>query len=216
MDEAMKVVYEGGTGEITEKKSRFIANVCSVETESAALQFIEKMKKKYWDAKHNCFAFVIGEHMEIQRFSDDGEPQGTAGKPILEVLLGEQIHNTAIVVTRYFGGTLLGTGGLVRAYGKSAKAGLEQSVVVEKKRGLVLEIRTDYNGLGKVQYLLGQEGVPILDCEYTETVTVKALVPFGALSKIREAVTQVTGGKSTIEEKEELYFATHGKELLVF
>lgn len=216
MDEGIKVVYEGGMGEIVEKKSRFIANVCSAETESEALQFIEKMKKKYWDAKHNCFAFVIGEHMEIQRFSDDGEPQGTAGKPILEVLLGENVHNTAIVVTRYFGGTLLGTGGLVRAYGKSARAGLGHSVVVEKKHGMVLEIQTDYNGLGKVQYLLGQEGVHILNCEYTECVKVKALVPLDDLSKIREAVTQATGGKSAIKEREELCFARHGKELLVF
>lgn len=216
MDEVIKVVYEGGTGEIIEKKSRFIANVCSVETEEEALQFIEKIKKKYWDARHNCFAFVIGEHMEIQRFSDDGEPQGTAGKPILEVLLGENVHNTAIVVTRYFGGTLLGTGGLVRAYGKSAKAGLEQSVVVEKKHGIVLEIQTDYNGLGKVQYLLGQEGINILNSEYTERVMVEALVPLEELSKITEAVTEVTGGKGIINEKEELCFARHGKELLVF
>lgn len=216
MDEVMKVVYEGGSGEIIEKKSRFISNVYSVESEADALQFIEKMKKKYWDARHNCFAFVIGERMEIQRFSDDGEPQGTAGKPILEVLLGEKVHNTVIVVTRYFGGTLLGTGGLVRAYGKSAKVGLENSVVVEKKRGIVLEIQTDYNGLGKVQYLFGQERIHILDSEYTERVKVDALVPAKELARITKAVTEATGGKGKISEKEELFFAEHEKELLVF
>ena len=103
------IIKEGGQGEIVEKKSRFIATVLPIDTEEEALQYIEKIKKKYWDARHNCFAFVIGSNNEIQRFSDDGEPQGTAGKPILETLLNENLHNTLIVVTRYFGGTLLGT-----------------------------------------------------------------------------------------------------------
>ena len=109
-----KIVYCGGEGEIVEKKSRFIATVKPVDSEEEASAFIAEMKKKYWDARHNCSAFVIGEHNEIQRSSDDGEPAGTAGHPMLDVLLGEGIHNTAVVVTRYFGGTLLGTGGLVR------------------------------------------------------------------------------------------------------
>ena len=101
------IIKEGGQGEIVEKKSRFIATVLPIDTEEEALQYIEKIKKKYWDARHNCFAFAIGSNNEIQRFSDDGEPQGTAGKPILETLLNENLHNTLIVVTRYFGGTLL-------------------------------------------------------------------------------------------------------------
>mgnify|MGYP000532589685 CR=1 FL=1 len=117
-----RTIYQGGEDEIVEKKSRFIATVIPVENEEEALEFIEKTKKKYWDARHNCSAFVIGEHNEIQRSSDDGEPAGTAGHPMLDVLLGEGIHNTAVVVTRYFGGTLLGTGGLVRAYSKSVQA----------------------------------------------------------------------------------------------
>lgn len=111
----MKIVYKGGEGELIEKKSRFIATVIPVNSEDEALEFIAAMKKKYWNASHNCFAFVVGENYELQRCSDDGEPQGTAGRPMLDVLLGEQIHNAAVVVTRYFGGTLLGTGGLVRA-----------------------------------------------------------------------------------------------------
>ena len=114
-------------GEIVEKKSRFIANVFPVDSEEQALEIVEKTKKQYWDARHNCFAFVIGKNNEVQRFSDDGEPQGTAGKPILEVLTKGNIHNTLIIVTRYFGGTLLGTGGLVRAYGQSSKAAIENS-----------------------------------------------------------------------------------------
>lgn len=216
MKEMLRVVYEGGEGEIIEKKSRFLATVRPVDTEEEALEFIESLKKKYWNATHNCFAYVIGDNMEIQRFSDDKEPSGTAGKPMLEVLLGEDVHNVAVVVTRYFGGTLLGTGGLVRAYGRSVKAGLENSMVVDKIQGMQLELQTDYNGLGKVQYLLGQRKIAILDSVYTETVTVTALVPISQLEEVKSAVTEATGGKVIMKEKEELWFATHEKELLVF
>ena len=119
-----KVVYAGGEGEIIEKKSRFIATVRPVECEEEAAAFIGAIKKQYWDATHNCSAFTIGRNHELTRCSDDGEPSGTAGRPMLDVLLREDIHNAAVVVTRYFGGTLLGTGGLVRAYQKSTQAGL--------------------------------------------------------------------------------------------
>ena len=128
----MKIVYKGGEGELIEKKSRFIATVVPVNSEDEALEFIAAMKKKYWNASHNCFAFVVGENYELQRCSDDGEPQGTAGRPMLDVLLGEQVHNAAVVVTRYFGGTLLGTGGLVRAYSKAVQEGLGSSTIIEK------------------------------------------------------------------------------------
>ena len=157
----MKIVYKGGEGELVEKKSRFIATVVPVNSEEEALDFIAAMKKKYWNATHNCSAFVVGENYEIQRCSDDGEPQGTAGRPMLDVLLGEEIHNAAVVVTRYFGGTLLGTGGLVRTYSKAVQEGLRESTVIEKKVGALLRIRTDYNGIGKIQYLLGQRGLTI-------------------------------------------------------
>ena len=216
MDEAILVVYEGGVGEVVEKKSRFIATVQPVDSEEEALEFIERMKKKYWDARHNCFAYVIGQKMELQRFSDDGEPSGTAGKPILEVLLGEEIHNTAIVVTRYFGGTLLGTGGLIRAYQAAAKAGLGQSVIVERIHGVVLEIRTDYNDLGKIQYLLGQRNLHTLDASYAEDVVLKALVPLVMADEVQKAVVEATGAKALMEQKEEMDFAEHDRELLVF
>ena len=120
-----QTIYRGGEGEITEKKSRFIATVIPVNEEEKALEFIEAMKKKYWDATHNCSAYVIGERGETKRCSDDGEPSGTAGRPMLDVLEGEGLRNVAVVVTRYFGGTLLGTGGLVRAYSSAVRAGLE-------------------------------------------------------------------------------------------
>ena len=151
-----KTVYCGGEAEIIEKKSRFIATVKPVKSEEEAIAFIESLKKKYWNATHNCFAYVIGEHFQVQRCSDDGEPSGTAGKPMLDVLMGEEIHDTVVVVTRYFGGTLLGTGGLVRAYQSSTKAGLEASTVITKMHGHKTSIQTDYTGLGKIQYILGQ------------------------------------------------------------
>ena len=130
MEQGIKILYEGGIGELEEKKSRFIASTLPIASQEEALEFIEKKKKQYWDARHNCYAYVLGDHHEIQRFSDDGEPGGTAGKPMLDVLLGENIHNMVVVVTRYFGGTLLGTGGLVRAYSGAAKEGLANSVVI--------------------------------------------------------------------------------------
>ena len=120
----MKKIISGGTGEFTDKKSRFIANIYHIEDEDMAVKIIEQLRKKYWDARHNCYAYVLGGKSEIQRFSDDGEPSGTAGKPILEVITGNECGNCLCVVTRYFGGVLLGTGGLIRAYTNAAKDAL--------------------------------------------------------------------------------------------
>ena len=119
------VVLEGGTDEIIEKKSRFIAQVFPVQTEQEAMRSIEQTKKKYWDARHNCYAFILGEHGEVSRCTDDGEPSGTAGRPILEVLHGAGVHDILVIVTRYFGGILLGAGGLVRAYSHGAKIAVD-------------------------------------------------------------------------------------------
>ena len=119
------------------KKSRFIATVRPVQTEEEALAFIEEMKKKYWDARHNCYVYSVGKNREYTRCSDDGEPSGTAGRPMLDVILGEDIYNVAAVVTRYFGGILLGTGGLVRAYSRSLQEGLAASTVIEKTYGIL-------------------------------------------------------------------------------
>ena len=211
----MKIVYRGGEGEIVEKKSRFIATVHPVDSEEEALEFIAAMKKKYWNATHNCSAFVVGEHYEIQRCSDDGEPQGTAGRPMLDVLLGEEIHNAAVVVTRYFGGTLLGTGGLVRAYSKAVQEGLRESAVIDKQDGVLLSICTDYNGVGKIQYLLGQRGLSVIDSEYTDSVVVKTLVPQEQREELRDAVTEATSGRAELEE-EPVRFAFLDGEPLTF
>lgn len=212
----MKIVYEGGEGELIEKKSRFIATVRPVESEEEALEFIAAMKKKYWNATHNCFAFVVGENQELQRCGDDGEPQGTAGRPMLDVLLGEEIHNAAVVVTRYFGGTLLGTGGLVRAYSRSAQEGLRASKIIEKKAGALLRVRTDYNGIGKIQYLLGQRKLTITDSEYTDIVIVETLVPEDRVKELREAITEATNGRAVFLKEEPVCFAFVDGEPLIF
>ncbi len=156
--------------EISEKKSRFIATVLKVENQEEAEAHLQLLRKKYWDATHNCYAYQIGERNEVQRFSDDGEPQGTAGKPILDVLKGKDIKNTLIVVTRYYGGTLLGTGGLVRAYGRAAKEGVLEAQLIEKCCIRLYTLEMTYPLSGKVQYLLNDKKYVIRETLYTEVV----------------------------------------------
>ena len=210
-----RAVYEGGQGEIVEKKSRFIATVLPIETEEEALEFIAKMKKKYWDARHNCYAYVIGERQELQRCSDDGEPNGTAGRPMLDVLLHEDIHNTVVVVTRYFGGVLLGTGGLVRAYGGAVQEGLKNCVVLEKCLARKWKIGTDYSGLGKVQYILAEAELPILDSEYGEGVDLTILVPFDQAGAAEKKLIEGTNGRCRIEKLDEVYFGMDDGKIIL-
>ena len=215
MSEEYKAVYEGGEGELIEKKSRFIATVIPAESEEEALAFIEAMKKKYWNATHNCSAYVIGEKGQLKRCSDDGEPSGTAGRPMLEVLEGEEIRNVAVVVTRYFGGTLLGTGGLVRAYSASVKAGLASSVIITKIPGVKLKIETDYTGLGKIQYLLGEMGIRTLDSQYTDHVELDVLVPETMLERVKEELIEGTNGQAKLEEGANCWFADVNGEMVI-
>ena len=207
--------YEGGEGELIEKKSRFIATVIPAESEEEALAFIEAMKKKYWNATHNCSAYVIGEKGQLKRCSDDGEPSGTAGRPMLEVLEGEGIRNVAVVVTRYFGGTLLGTGGLVRAYSASVKAGLASSVIITKIPGVKLKIETDYTGLGKIQYLLGEMGIRTLDSQYTDHVELDVLVPETMLERVKAELIEGTNGQAKLEEGANCWFADVNGEMVI-
>lgn len=209
-------VYKGGQGEITEKKSRFIATVRPVESEDEAVSFINETKKKYWDARHNCSAFVIGKRQELTRCSDDGEPAGTAGRPMLDVLLKENIHNAAVVVTRYFGGVLLGTGGLVRAYQQATKAGLSASEIIEKKDGAVLLIRTDYTGIGRLQYLFAQEKITVMDTAYEADVLVKAVIPENDKKRIEKTIIEQTNGTAKLEWGDEVTFAEYDGEVLLF
>jgi len=209
-------VYKGGQGEITERKSRFIATVRPVESEDEAVSFINETKKKYWDARHNCSAFVIGKRQELTRCSDDGEPAGTAGRPMLDVLLKENIHNAAVVVTRYFGGVLLGTGGLVRAYQQATKAGLSASEIIEKKDGAVLFIRTDYTGIGRLQYLFAQEKITVMDTAYEADVLVKAVIPENDKKRIEKTIIEQTNGTAKLEWGDEVTFAEYDGEVLLF
>ena len=207
MQEEYKTVYRGGEGEIVEKKSRFIATVRPVHSEEEVLAFIEEVKKKYWDARHNCFAYVIGVTNPTLRCSDDGEPAGTAGKPMLDVLLGNELRKVAVVVTRYFGGTLLGTGGLVRAYSGAVKAGLKASVVITKILGVKLHIETDYTTFGKIQYILAQRELKILDTVYTDKVELEVLVPKTELEQVMHAITEGTNAQADMTPEEECYYA---------
>lgn len=211
-----KTVYSGGEAEIIEKKSRFIATVKPVKSEEEAITFIEGLKKKYWNATHNCFAYVIGERFQTQRCSDDGEPSGTAGRPMLDVLLGEEVHDVAVVVTRYFGGTLLGTGGLVRAYQGATQAGLMASTVITKMHGIKVAIQTDYTGLGKIQYILGQRGLTILHSEYTDRVALEVLLPEADVEQVMAEITEGTNGQAVMEIVEECYFANVDGSMEIF
>ena len=195
MQEEYKTVYRGGEGEIVEKKSRFIATVRPVHSEEEVLAFIEEVKKKYWDARHNCFAYVIGVTNPTLRCSDDGE---------------------AVVVTRYFGGTLLGTGGLVRAYQGAVKEGLQASTVITKRLGYRYEIGTDYTGLGKIQYILGQRQISVQDTQYTDKVLMKVILPYDQEQCVVSEITEGTNGQAVIEKGDSCYFAEDGKEILVF
>ena len=210
----MKTVYSGGEAEIVEKKSRFIATVRPVSSEEEAVAFIAEMKKKYWDARHNCSAFVIGDRQEMSRCSDDGEPAQTAGRPMLDVLLREDIHNVAVVVTRYFGGTLLGTGGLVRAYSGAMKEGLNHCVLLEKETGYPLTVTVDYNEVGKIQYLARTNEIHELSCEYGNEVLFRFLVPEEKIDSFETALTEKTAAKAKLERGEKLCYGFHGDEVI--
>ena len=199
--ERYKILYQGGQGELVEKKSRFIATIRPVRSEEEAGTFVEEMKKKYWDARHNCYA---------------GEPAQTAGRPMLDVLLGEEIRDVCAVVTRYFGGVLLGTGGLVRAYSGAVREGLKQSMVVEKIPGKKLRVTTDYNGVGKLQYTAAQMGITVLDTEYTDQVVMTLLAPLEEAGKLLSQITERTAGKALIEDEGKLYYGVAGGEIILF
>lgn len=203
MLEQYRTIQDSGEALIIEKKSKFIATVYKVDTPAEAEAYMAQLRKKYYDATHNCYAYQIGEKNEFQKSSDDGEPQGTAGKPILDVLKGEEIKNTLICVTRYFGGTLLGTGGLVRAYGKAAKEGLLAAGVVEKRRIKLYDLQMPYTLLGKVQYLLGDKQYVIRDSIYLEDVTLRVEVLISECETFVKWIEEQTNAGVHITPKED-------------
>lgn len=206
MDKKMtyKTVLKENRTEMIEKKSRFIASVKPVSTEQDAIDFINKRRAEFRDATHNVYAYVISDN-NITRYSDDGEPGGTAGVPTLEVLNKEGLTDVVVVVTRYFGGTLLGAGGLVRAYGKSAKLGIDASGITEKVYCHELRIRAPYDLLGKIRYLI-ENGTYILgEIEYKTDVVITAYIKYDLLGQFQKEITEATNGAITPEICGELY-----------
>ena len=212
-----RFIFRGGQGEIVEKKSRFIGQVFAIKDEDEAIAIIESVKKQYWDARHNCFAYVLGSNNEIQRYSDDGEPGGTAGKPMLEILVNERLINVLVVVTRYFGGTLLGTGGLVRAYQQAVKAGLSQCETGDIKKGTYITVVTDYNGIGKIQYIVGNESenVHIEDTEYTDSVKMTIISEKTYVEGFIKKVTQATNGKAGITVGDDVTYSVISGRMVI-
>lgn len=211
-----KTIYKSGEGEVVEKKSRFLAIAAPTESEEEAAGFIESVRKKYWDARHHCYAYIIGEKAQLKRISDDGEPAGTAGKPILELLEGNSLTNTIIVVTRYFGGTLLGTGGLARAYSSAARAALVASEIITRIPGQSLHIAADYTALGKIQYLLASHGIKTLDTIYTDSVELEILSPQEEVQTLIAALTEATNAKVRIQKGALHWYAQTGDGLRLF
>ena len=181
-----------GCGEIVEKKSRFIGQAWPVKTEEEARAILEETRKKYWDASHNVYAWRIG---GVQRFSDDGEPSGTSGKPTLDVITGAGLDNVMIIVTRYFGGTLLGTGGLVRAYTKGAQTALAAAGVLEKMVFVRGSLSMDYGFLSKVQYLTAKNGWHVEDTVYADQVTMRLVIAEAETQAFEKEITAASDGR---------------------
>jgi len=193
------------TGEYEEKKSRFIATVKPVASEEEALEFIAGLKKKYWDARHNCHAFILtdpsgaGAARLIKRSSDDGEPSRTAGVPMLDILEGRKLYGVCAVVTRYFGGVLLGTGGLVRAYQSALSAALDNAEILTAREMNRAAVTTDYTGYGKIQYIAASRNIMIADTEFIDAVRVIFYAGDEELEAFRTAVTEATAAKARFE-----------------
>ena len=210
-----RTLHEFGTDEITIEKSVFIGYAKPIKSEEEALEFINEMKKKHKDATHNVWAYTVGKNMNIQRYSDDGEPQGTAGIPTLEVIKKEDLRDVAVVVTRYFGGTKLGAGGLVRAYTKGAKLGLEAGKIIYKVMYQEVKVKIDYTQLGKVQNELMNLGYFIKDTVYEDNVEIVVYSRLEDVEKLSEKMIDITSGTGKIVLGEEFYLSEQNGEILI-
>ncbi|MBO5095219.1 MAG: YigZ family protein [Lachnospiraceae bacterium] len=205
--ESYRMITKEAQAEIVEKKSRFIASLAPVESEEEALAFIESVRKKYYDARHNCFAFIAGKDARLERCSDDGEPSGTAGRPMLEVLRGAGLTNVAAVVTRYFGGTLLGTGGLARAYTQAVQEAVSGCEIVTMRYGARYAVTAEYTLAGKLQYLFSKREIRIENTAYTDQVTFYVLVPSEMEGSFQKDLIELAAAKVRIEKLESAYYA---------
>jgi len=194
-----------GEHEIIIQKSRFICYIERATSEEEAISFIQKIKKKHHDANHNCSSYLIGEHDQIQKANDDGEPSGTAGVPMLEVLKKKHLKDTVVVVTRYFGGIKLGTGGLIRAYGKSVSEALQANGIVERKLMRIMHTNIDYTWLGKVENELRSSTYLIKEIHYLNDVNVETYVEEEKKTDFIEWMTELTNGQCEISEGDVVY-----------
>lgn len=188
----MKIILETKETEIVEKRSRFIANIAAVSSEEEAIEFIEKIKKKYYDARHNCYAYIIGDKGDKKKCSDDGEPQRSAGMPMMEVLENQGYFDIVVVVTRYFGGTLLGVGGLIRAYQGAVIEGLNASVSGEIHEGFRAKYRFGYDFYGKIKYIAESENIVIEDTLFDETVTISLIFNDSESERLQKKLVEET------------------------
>ena len=188
----MKIILESKEAEIVEKKSRFIANIAAVGSEEEALEFIDKIKKKYYDARHNCYAYIIGEDGNKKKCSDDGEPQRSAGMPMMEVLENQGYFDIVAVVTRYFGGTLLGVGGLIRAYQGAVIEGINKSKSGEIRSGFRAKYRFGYDFYGKIKYIAESENIVIEDTEFDEMVNISLIFDDSRYERLQKKLVEET------------------------
>ncbi|NLN55134.1 MAG: YigZ family protein [Clostridiales bacterium] len=207
MNQGYKSLKEAAFAEYVERKSVFYSTASPVFTEEEAIDLINSVKKKYSDATHNVYAYIIREN-NISRYSDDGEPHGTAGIPVLDMLRKEGLTNVAVVVTRYFGGILLGTGGLVRAYTASAKLALDKGGIVFWLPHGCLKVNASYGDYQRLAYLFKTEGVIVKDIEYTDTVRAECLTEEQKLDRIIGLIPETTGGRAEIEILPSRYLPT--------
>lgn len=201
-----RILMDEAQGEYEEKKSKFIALVRPISSEQEALDFIAEVKKKRWDARHNCSAFVLGKNNELTRCSDDGEPSGTAGRPMLEVLTGSGLHDVAVVVTRYFGGVLLGTGGLVRAYTQAVKNALDAAVTGVMRDGYRVVMSFPYQDIDTVKKYTEARGITTEKEDYLENVIYTCIFPEEIFEDGVKALVDRTGGRIDISEPEKCSF----------
>jgi len=210
-----KTLHEFGMDEIIIEKSTFIGYAKPIKTEEEAVDFINEIKKKHKDATHNVWAYTVGKSMNIQRYSDDGEPQGTAGIPTLEVIKKEDLRDVVVVVTRYFGGIKLGAGGLVRAYTKGAKVGIEAARVIEKVMYKDVRIKIDYNLLGKVQNEIMNMGYFVKDTVYEDNVEFIVYSRIDEVEKLTERIIDITSATATITLGEEFYLSEQNGNIIL-
>jgi uncharacterized YigZ family protein len=212
MLEQYKTVARAGNREIVIKKSRFIGHAKPVKSEEEAIAFIEEIRKQHWSATHNCYAYMIGERDEIQKQSDDGEPSGTAGKPILEVIRNRGLKDVVVVVTRYFGGIMLGAGGLIRAYTDGAVAGIEAAEPVVLTLHRLVDVEIEYTWLGKLENELRNRGIRLGETQFTDKVTLRCMPVNREADAFVRWITDLTQGQGVIRVGDPLYLSEADSE----